>query len=115
MSDDSEEGVLEPSLTEQLKPSLREMYVTLNGKTKVRCTVFKTIKIDLQAFLLIFTAELRAKGSKFVQRRITRDSIKELKESVIFNCSGLGSRELFGDNKLRGTKGHLVEYKNLHP
>jgi hypothetical protein len=27
----------------------------------------------------------------------------------------LGSRELFGDTKLRGVKGHLLEYKNIKP
>lgn len=115
LSDDSEEGVLEPSLTEDLKSSLKEMYVTLNNKTKVKCTVFKTLKIDLQAFLMIFTAELRGQGVQFVQRRIAKEDIKGLKEYLIFNCAGLGSRELFGDSKMRGRKGHLVEYKNLKP
>ena len=33
-----------------------------------------------------------------------------MKEDIIFNCSGLGSRSLFGDNKVYGAKGHLVEY-----
>ncbi len=79
LSDDCEEGVLEPSLTEELKPTLREFYVTLNSKTKVRCTAFKTLKLDLQPFLAIFTSELRAKSVKFVQRKVTMESLKELK------------------------------------
>lgn len=89
--------------------------MTLNNKSKVKCTAFKTLKLDLQPFLTIFTSQLRAKGVKFVQRKIGKEDLRLLKEELIFNCSGLGSRELFGDMKLRGSKGHLVEYKNLNP
>lgn len=89
--------------------------MTLNNKTKVKCQAFKTFKVDLQPFLTIFMSELRDKGVKFVSKKATPENLKEFKEELIFNCSGLGSRELFGDLKIKGTKGHLIEYKNLNP
>ena len=34
---------------------------------------------------------------------------------MVFNCTGLGSKELFGDTKLKGVKGYIIEYKNRMP
>lgn len=53
-------------------PSLNKFYLTLNSKTKVKCTAFKTLKLDLQPLLLIFKTELTKKGVKFVQKTITK-------------------------------------------
>jgi hypothetical protein len=36
-------------------------------------------------------------------------------EKIIFNCLGLGSKGLFGDTKMKGIKGHLIEFKNESP
>lgn len=37
----------------------------------------------------------------------TRESLAELRENVLVNCTGLGSRELFGDQELTPIKGQL--------
>lgn len=75
----------------------------------------KTIKIDLQQFLHLIIQELKSQHVKFITKRLTLESLRELKEQVIFNCSGLGSRELFGDTKMKGLKGYILEYKNRDP
>ena len=46
---------------------------------------------------------------------ISRDNLKDLSELVVFNCTGLGSKELFGDTKLKGVKGYIIEYINRMP
>lgn len=38
-----------------------------------------------------------------------------MKEEIIFNCSGLGSRKLFDDPNMLAKKGHIIEFKNLKP
>ena len=40
-------------LTENLKPTSREVNVAINGKIKTKAHVLKTLKIDMQAFLNI--------------------------------------------------------------
>ena len=59
--------------------------------------------------------ELKSKGVSFIAKKISQQNLYQLEEEVIFNCSGLGSRELFGDSLMRGIKGHLVEFKNKAP
>ncbi len=36
------------------------------------------------------------------------DSYEELKEEVIFNCSGMGARKLHKDELMKGVRGHLI-------
>lgn len=38
-----------------------------------------------------------------------------MKQNIIFNCTGLGSRHLANDTKIKGIKGHLIEYNNPNP
>lgn len=102
-------------LTAELKPSFKEVKVRLNGKTEVKCRVFKTMKIDLQPFLETFIQDLKAKGVAFVPKRIDEKSLSELPESLVFNSIGLGARAVFGDAKMKGIKGHLIEFRNPDP
>jgi hypothetical protein len=81
----------------------------------VECRTFTTIKIDLQPFLEIFTSELKSKGVAFINKTISKANLTELKGEVIFNCSGLGSRTLFDDTRMKGIKGHLIEFRNENP
>lgn len=69
----------------------------------------------MQPFIRILIEELKSKGVRFVAKKINKENIYQLEEEIIFNCSGLGSRELFGDSQMRGIKGHLVEFKNRAP
>lgn len=49
---------------------------------------------------------------KIIDKIITsKTDVLALKEKRIFNCFGLGSKYIFGDDKLRGIKGHLVQFK----
>lgn len=102
-------------LTAELKPTFKEIKVKLNGRTEVNCRVFKTFKIDLQPFLETFIQELKAKGVTFVSNKIDQKNLTELPEGLIFNSIGLGAREAFGDSKMKGIKGHLIEFRNPSP
>lgn len=48
-------------------------------------------------------------------KRIDEKNISELPETLIFNSIGLGAREVFGDSKMKGIKGHLIEFRNNNP
>ena len=41
----------------------------------------------------------------------SKEDVLALKETHIFNCIGFGSREIFGDKKLKAIKGHVLKFK----
>lgn len=71
--------------------------------------VFETPMIEPRRLLSRLLANIRANGGRVVTRRFsTRAQIDALPESLVFNCTGLGSRALFGDRELRPRRGQLV-------
>jgi hypothetical protein len=64
---------------------------------------------------LVFKSQLVSKGVKFIERKFTSESLFDLKENIIFNCTALGSRTLFNDKLMVPKKGHIIEYKNHRP
>jgi len=70
---------------------------------------FVTMQIDPGVLLRRLTRDVQLAGGKFVVRNFHDVSaVLALPESVIFNCTGLGSRQLFGDDQLTAAKGQLV-------
>ena len=70
---------------------------------------FVTMQIDPAVLLRRLTRDVQLAGGRFVVRNFDSvDEILSLEERVIFNCTGLGSRKLFGDEQLSAAKGQLV-------
>jgi len=68
-----------------------------------------TMQIDPGVLLRRLTQDFQLAGGKFVVRNLGGVSdVLSLTEPVIFNCTGLGARELFGDEELTAAKGQLV-------
>jgi hypothetical protein len=105
------EGLLPPGL----RGSSQWVQVRLNGKTQLPAHRISTLKIDMRPFLRLLLEDLLSRGVRFLPGLLTRDSLARLQESVVFNCAGLGSRELFGDAKVKGLKGYILEYRNPDP
>ena len=92
--------------------SLRDIELTINGR-KLVGKVFKTFKMNTQPFQFTLKSQLIAREVKFVQKRFEKeDDLLGLKEELIFNCCGFGSKYLFKDKDMMPLKGHLIEYKN---
>jgi glycine/D-amino acid oxidase-like deaminating enzyme len=73
----------------------------------VRRTV--TMAIEPATFLRRVTDDFYQAGGKFVIRDFAdRSEILSLSEPVIFNCTGLGAAQLFGDMELTPVKGQLL-------
>jgi D-amino-acid oxidase len=70
---------------------------------------FDTMMIEPSIYLPSMMRAVREAGGRIVVRRFnTRADILRLRESVVFNCTGLGARDLFGDFELVPLKGQLV-------
>ena len=72
-------------------------------------TYMVTMQIDPGVLLRRLTRDFQLAGGRFVIRTFTSiPGVLSLPEPVIFNCTGLGSRDLFGDEGLTAAKGQLV-------
>lgn len=70
---------------------------------------FDTMMIDPPTYLPAMMRAVREAGGRIVVHRLnTRADILRLREPVVFNCTGLGARDLFGDFDLVPVKGQLV-------
>ena len=68
-----------------------------------------TMIIEPATFLRRIRDDFQLSGGKFVIRNfINQNDVLSLKEKVIFNCTGLGAKTLFGDEELTPVKGQLV-------
>jgi glycine/D-amino acid oxidase-like deaminating enzyme len=68
-----------------------------------------TMMIEPATFLRRLTEDVHQAGGKFVIRNFQdKEELLTLPEPVIFNCTGLGARQLFGDEELTPAKGQLV-------
>ncbi len=60
--------------------------------------------------------DLQKGGVKFVAKTFaSRDEVAELPDSVVINCTGLGAKTLFNDDKLVPQRGHLVVLQKTDP
>jgi glycine/D-amino acid oxidase-like deaminating enzyme len=69
---------------------------------------YQTMLIEPPVYLGALLRDFYIAGGKLVVKEFrSRDEIKRLPEKVVFNCTGLGARALFGDEKLIPVRGQL--------
>jgi glycine/D-amino acid oxidase-like deaminating enzyme len=70
---------------------------------------YDTIYVETGRYLRQMIRDLQIAGGKFEIRRFaTPADLAALPESLVFNCTGLGSHDLFGDQDLRPVRGQLA-------
>ena len=73
------------------------------------CRVTMTMMVEPGTFLRQVTEDFYHAGGKFVIRNFAeKEELLTLTEPVLFNCTGMGARLLFGDEELVPAKGQLV-------
>ena len=69
---------------------------------------YKTMLIEPQTYLNVLLRDFYIAGGKIVVRELqNREEVSQLKEELIFNCTGLGARKLVGDEMLSPVRGQL--------
>jgi glycine/D-amino acid oxidase-like deaminating enzyme len=69
---------------------------------------YSSMMIEPPIYLRALLRDFYAAGGKIVVKEFrSREEVMRLPEPVIFNCSGLGARQLFGDEKLIPVRGQL--------
>jgi glycine/D-amino acid oxidase-like deaminating enzyme len=70
---------------------------------------FDTMYVEVGRFLRQLTRDVQIAGGRIEVRRFASPAeIERIPERLVFNCTGLGSRELFGDKSLRPIRGQLA-------
>jgi len=65
--------------------------------------------VEPHRFLTRLLEDIRGVGGQIAVRSFASPAdVAALPESLVFNCTGLGSRALFGDQELRPVRGQLV-------
>ncbi len=73
---------------------------------------YHTLLVEPPIFLKKMRDNLSTAGVPFTQKEFHSPSdVAQLGEPVVVNCTGMGSKEIFGDNRLVPIKGHLVLLK----
>jgi glycine/D-amino acid oxidase-like deaminating enzyme len=69
---------------------------------------FTSLMIEPQTYLRALLRDFYAAGGKLVVRELkTREEVAQLPERVVFNCTGLGARALFGDQGMASMRGQI--------
>jgi D-amino-acid oxidase len=69
---------------------------------------FNSMMIEPQVYLSALLRDFYVAGGRVVVKEFrNRAEVSRLKEPVVFNCTGLGARALFGDESLEPVRGQL--------
>jgi glycine/D-amino acid oxidase-like deaminating enzyme len=91
-----------------LYPELRDLRPDEHPFAAKYVRQFDTMLIEPPAYLEAVLRDVRIAGGRVVVGELaSREAVAALPEPVILNCTGLGSRELFGDTELTPIKGQL--------
>lgn len=108
-----QESGLEPYVGKVMQPAKDVLVDFENGTTHQMVVYDDGIFMDTAGLMNSLEQYLKKSHIKFVKKKIT--NFTELKQNIIFNCTGLGAKQLANDDKLVSVQGHLVMLKNQDP
>ena len=98
-----------PVGTEPWHPNARRLGPSEHPFPVDRVLRFETMYVETGRFLRELTRDVQIAGGGIAVRRFaTPADIAALPERLVFNCTGLGARELFGDRDLHPVRGQLA-------
>lgn len=76
---------------------------------KPYCLAYTALRVETPLFMNALMQDFQRAGGEIVVREFRNpEELRGLKEPLIVNCTGLGSRALFGDSELVPVKGQLT-------
>jgi glycine/D-amino acid oxidase-like deaminating enzyme len=98
-----------PSPLDAFHPGRRVLTTAEHPFALERIVRFDTMYIETGRFLRELAEDIQIAGGRFVTRRFTTPAeIGALPETLVFNCTGLGARALFGDDEMVPIRGQLA-------
>ena len=98
-----------PSPLDAYMPGVRRLEPAEHPFALERVIRFDTMYVEVGRFLRQLTRDVQAAGGAIrIRNFATPADIAALPERLVFNCTGLGARDLFGDNELHPVRGQLA-------
>jgi len=108
-----EDSGLEPYVNVVMEPA-KDVIIDFGNGTRQELVVYDNgIFIDTAVFMVTLTKYLKAKGIKFKKQKVS--VFDKINTNYIFNCAGIGAKDLVNDDKLVSVQGHLIMLKNQNP
>jgi hypothetical protein len=103
------EGDPEAPLLPTFPPAMRALQASEHPFPVERVYRYQTMYVEMGRYLRQMTRDVMVAGGRIVVRSFASPAeIAALPEGVVFNCTGLGARGLFGDTELRPVRGQLA-------
>ncbi len=107
--EESKQPVLRGDWMDPYHPSGRTVPRSAHPFPVENLIAFDTMYVETGHFLRQMMRDISIAGGKFEVREFAdRQAILGLQEKLVFNCTGLGSRDLFGDADLHPVRGQLA-------
>ncbi|MGZ2412115.1 D-amino-acid oxidase [Sphingomonas sp. F9_3S_D5_B_2] len=104
-----ETGTPEARLLETFPPVNRLLTVAEHPFPVTSVLRYDTMYVETGRYLRQMVRDVQVAGGEIEVRRFASPAdITALPETLVFNCTGLGSRDLFGDTELRPVRGQLA-------
>jgi len=110
---DESSAVGTQSMFRDMRPEFRDLTPS-EHPFSANCAVrqFDTLLIEPPKYLQAMMDSFREASGTIVVRAIAdRDAISQLPEKLIFNCTGLGSKDIFPDDEMVAARGQLTLLK----
>jgi D-amino-acid oxidase len=108
-----EDSGLEPYVAEKVMAPAKDVSLDFgNGTSRKMVAYDDGIFIDTAQMMTSLTTYLK---DKVEFKKQTVHKLKEIATRYIFNCTGLGAKELQNDDKMISVQGHLIMLKNQEP
>ena len=99
----------EPTPSESFMPDWRVLSPGDHPFPLENVVRYRTMYVETPRFLRQLTADLLMAGGKIRLRKFaTPGNLADLPEELVFNCTGIGARDLFGDLDLHPVRGQLA-------
>lgn len=108
-----EESGLEPYVGVVMQPAKDVIVDFKNGTTHQMVVYDDGIFMDTGYLMNSLTNVLKKSKVKFVKYKVT--NFAEIKQNIIFNCTGFGAKDLSHDAKMISVQGHLIMLKHENP
>lgn len=88
-------------------------HTTINcNSTLLPVARYESIVVDISQYLPALLTKVQKLGATVEIRAFQdRNDIQALPEKIVFNCTGLGAREIFNDTNMVPVQGHVVAFK----
>lgn len=102
-------STLEPHPLDPYWPNSRMLRQSEHPFPLENVVSFDTLYVETGRYLRQMLLDFQTAGGSIRQREFeAREAILKLPEKLVFNCSGLGARALFGDQELHPVRGQLA-------